>query len=161
MRTCPRPVRRGSPVRAACGPFLENSSVACGIRDPGRPPRVGTPLMRMKTRMNTSWSLALALAPLLLAVAACRKPQVCRDVVVDYSDRPVGELVTGFLVEQSFAPNHDRLSAVAVNMATYAGRARDCRVAFLLRVAGSPNVIYDKSVACSAIDAYSCVSYYF
>jgi hypothetical protein len=100
--------------------------------------------------MNTRWSLALAVAP-LLAVAACRKPQVCRDVVVDYADRPVGELVTGFLVEQSFAPNHDRLAAIAVNMATYGGRARDCRVAFRLRAEGSPNVIDDMVVPCSAI----------
>ncbi len=100
--------------------------------------------------MTPRRNLALALA-LPLAVAACRKTEVCRDVVVDYFDRPVGELVTGFLVEQSFAPNHDRLCAVAVNMATYGGRAKDCRVAFRLRAEGSASVIDDKVVPCSAI----------
>jgi hypothetical protein len=112
----------------------------------------------MKTK--TRWRLAIALAP-WLAVAACRKPQVYRDVVVDYSDRPVGELVAGLLVEQSFASNHDRLCGVAVNMATYAGRAKDCRVAFRLRAEASANVIADQVVFCSALADNSWVRFDF
>jgi hypothetical protein len=97
-----------------------------------------------------SWR-APALALLLLTGAACRKAEVLRDVVVDHADRPVGELVAGLRIEQSFVPNHDRLCAVAVSMATYGGRARGCRVIFSLRADGSKNVIDDHVVPCSGI----------
>jgi hypothetical protein len=97
----------------------------------------------------TVW-LSPALA-LLVAGAGCRKNEAYRDVVVDYGDRPVGELVAGLRIEQRFVPNHDRLCAIAVNMATYGGRAKDCRVVFSLRADGSQNVIEDKIVPCAAI----------
>ena len=95
--------------------------------------------------------MAPALALWLPTGLACRKVDVSRDVVVDYADRPVGEIVAGLRIEQSFVPNHDRLCAIGVSMATYGGRARDCRVVFSLRAAGSKNVVDDKIVPCSAI----------
>jgi hypothetical protein len=84
-----------------------------------------------------------------------------RDVVVDLSDTPVGELVAGVMVEQTFVPNHDRLSGVAILLATYGGRARGCHVLFRLRAPGSRNDIATGARDCSAIADNSWVRFDF
>jgi len=99
---------------------------------------------------QTSWWVPALVLPLLI-IAACRKTEVFRDVVVDHGDQPVGELVAGLRIQQTFVPNHNRLCAVALCMATYGARAKDCRVIFSLRANGSPNVIDEKVVPCSEI----------
>jgi hypothetical protein len=96
-----------------------------------------------------------------LAACAPDTSETYRDVVVDYSDRPAGELVDGFKVSQSFVSNHDRLCAVAVAMATYAGRAKGCEVVFRLRAEKSVNDIHVQRVPCAEIADNSLVRFDF
>ncbi len=108
---------------------------------PGRPPR-------WPSRPHPLAALVLG-----LGLFACREedPTTFRDVVVDYSDRPLGELVAGVEVTQVFIANHDNLTAVALMMSNNGGRARDCEVVFRLRVKNSSTDLAERNIDCSAI----------
>jgi len=96
----------------------------------------------------------------LAVLAACREAEPRRDVVIDYSDRLVGELLAGTTVEQSFVPDHDGLCAVAVVVATYGGTPR-CKVRFRLRAEGSAAIISEQVRGCSKIADNSAVRFDF
>jgi hypothetical protein len=110
---------------------------------------------------RASWRSRLFGFGLLVAVGCRPSPATYRDVVVDISDTPVGELVAGVVVEQTFVPNHDRLSGVAILLATYGGRARGCHVVFRLRAPGSRNDIAKQTRDCAAIADNSWVRFDF
>lgn len=93
---------------------------------------------------------------LTVAVSACGGGETYRDVVQDFSDRPVGEITPQLAVGQSFVPNHNRLSGVAVMMATW-GRANNCDVVLHLRPEGTDRDISTQQLKCSAIQDNSWV----
>ena len=89
---------------------------------------------------------------LVLALDACRaeSPERYRDVVVDYSDRPI-ELVTGLEVTQVFLSNHDHLTAVAVMLSNPGGRARGCEVVLRLRAKDSSVDLHERRIDCATL----------
>ena len=97
----------------------------------------------------TAVSRGRSLAGLLLALGlACRDERPAyRDVVVDYSDRPL-ELVAGLEVTQVFIANHRDVTAVAVMMSNRGRRARDCDVVFRLRAKDSAADIDEQTLPC-------------
>lgn len=87
----------------------------------------------------------------VVALSACSRPTTTyRDVVQDFSNHPVGEITPQRTVGQSFVPNHNHLSGIAVLMATYA-RTNRCSVNFHLRLDGSDQDIYKQELDCSAV----------
>jgi len=106
-----------------------------------------------RRRTNVSGrSRALLLAAALGLHCGSERATTFRDVVVDHSDRTVGEIVSGVVVEQTFVANHDDMSGVAVVFATYHGRAKNCRVVFSLRAAGASTQIYSELRECARIE---------
>lgn len=102
--------------------------------------------------MVSSQRRPIAALALGLALLACREDATTfRDVVVDYSDRPLGELVAGQEVTQVFIANHDNLTAVALMMSNNEGRAHDCEVVFRLRAKDSTTDLAERKIDCSAI----------
>lgn len=89
---------------------------------------------------------------LVLGLHACRPdpPELYRDVVVDYADRPI-ELVAGLEVTQVFLCNHDRLTAVAVMLSNQGGRARGCEVVLRLRAKDSPVDLHERRIDCATL----------
>ncbi len=115
--------------------------------------------------MNRNWRgrtvCRMAIGYLVMvAVSGCGGRDAYRDVVQDFSDRPVGEITPQFAVGQSFVPNHNRLSGVAVMMATW-NRVNNCDVGLHLRLEGTDHDISTQQLKCSAIQDNSWVRFDF
>jgi hypothetical protein len=105
------------------------------------------------------WRLAVV-SFVTAALVGCQEPDLRRDVVIDYSDRVVGELMAGVEVQQTFVPDHDELSAVAVFLTTYATTPR-CKLRFRLRAEGSSTNIVEQIRGCAMIADNSWVIFHF
>lgn len=90
-----------------------------------------------------------------LAFSACGR-DVYRDVVQDFSDRPIGEMTAGFTVARSVVPDHNRISGIGAFMATYA-RMNYCDGVFRLRPETAQSDIVTKSLKCADIQDNSWV----
>lgn len=70
-------------------------------------------------------------------------------LVLDVPRVPVGEIIKGGIVSQTFRAEHDKLSAVAVDLATYA-RVNNCSVKLSLQTAEGVDVS-DQTLDCKGV----------
>ena len=105
-------------------------------------------MLAIRTRLGR-FCLHLLLCLLSVSFPGCDR-QSYRDVVQDFSDRPVGEIVAGVTVGQTFVANHNSLNGVSILMATYA-RKNDCNLVFHVRREGEYGEIVTRGLKCADI----------